>query len=234
MSKNTTKAGILIAILVIPAFIFIFLKLFGNNYYKLPYMMPEIDEHGQVLMKGADTVYHKIPDFLLTDQNGTQFSSQQTKGKIYVANFFFTRCGTICPKLSSAMVRVQDVFADNPNVLMVSHSVDPNHDTPEVMAAYAKKYDAKTGKWFFLTGDKKAVYDLAIKGYKLPVADASEYDKNIKNVDEMFIHSEKMMLVDKEGYIRGIYDGTFNADVERLLAEIKVLQEIYKDKNNPR
>lgn len=234
MSKNTTKAGILIAILVIPAFIFIFLKLFGNNYYKLPYMMPEIDEHGQVLMKGADTVYHKIPDFVLTDQNGTQFSSQQTKGKIYVVNFFFTRCGTICPKLSSAMVRVQDVFADNPDVLMVSHSVDPNHDTPEVMAAYAKKYDAKTGKWFFLTGDKKAVYDLAIKGYKLPVADASEYDKNIKNVDEMFIHSEKMMLIDKEGYIRGIYDGTFNVDVERLLAEIKVLQEIYKDKNNPR
>ncbi|RFS16479.1 SCO family protein [Emticicia sp. C21] len=234
MSKNATKAGILIAILVIPAFIFIFLKLFGNNYYKLPYMMPEMDEHGQVLMKGADTVYHKIPNFVLTDQSGNQFSSQQTKGKIYVADFFFTRCGTICPKLSSAMVRVQDVFADSPDVLMVSHSVDPNHDTPQVLAAYAKKYDAKAGRWFFLTGEKKAVYDLAIKGYKLPVADASEYDKNIKNVDEMFIHSEKLMLIDKEGYIRGIYDGTINTDIERLLAEVKVLQEIYKDQNNPR
>ncbi len=234
MSKNTNKAGILIAILVIPAFIFIFLKLFGNNYYKLPYFMPEIDEHGQVLMKGADTVFHKIPDFVLTDQSGNAFSSKQTRGKIYVANFFFTRCGTICPKLSSAMVRVQDIFLDSPDVLMVSHSVDPNHDTPEVLAAYAKKYDAKAGKWFFLTGDKKAVYDLAIKGYKLPVADASEYDKSIKNVDEMFIHSEKLMLIDKEGYIRGIYDGTINADIERLLAEIKVLQEIYKDKNNAR
>src|SRR6218665_3949188 len=178
MIKNTKKAGVLIGILVIPAFIFIFLKLFGNNYYKLPYMMPEIDEHGQVLMKGADTVYHKIPDFELIDQNGNKFSSQQTKGKIYVADFFFTRCGTICPKLSSSMIRVQDVFADNTDVFMVSHSVDPNHDTPEVLKSYAKKYDAKAGKWFFLTGDKKAVYDLAIKGYKLPVADASEYDKN--------------------------------------------------------
>jgi protein SCO1/2 len=234
MIKNTKKAGVLIVILAIPAFIFIFLKLFGNNYYKLPYFMPEMDEHGQVLMKGADTVFHKIPEFVLTDQNGNKFSSQQTKGKIYVADFFFTRCGTICPKLSSSMIRVQDLFTDSPDILMVSHSVDPNHDTPEVLKAYAKKYDAKEGKWFFLTGDKKTVYDLAIKGYKLPVADASDYDKNIKNVDEMFIHSEKLMLIDKEGYIRGIYDGTFNADVERLIAEIKVLQEIYKDQKNSR
>lgn len=234
MSKNTTKAGILVVILVVPALMFVFLKLFGNNYYKLPYLMPEIDEHGQVLMNGADTVFHKIPDFELLDQNGNKFSSQQTKGKIYVADFFFTRCGTICPKLSSAMLRVQDVFGDNPDVLMVSHSVDPNHDTPTVLKEYAKKYEAQDGKWFFLTGDKKAIYDLAIKGYKLPVADASEYDKNIKNVDEMFIHSEKLMLIDKEGYIRGIYDGTVNVDIERLQAEIKVLQEIYKDQNSAR
>ncbi|WP_337041540.1 SCO family protein [Emticicia sp. 17c] len=234
MSKNTVKAGILIVILVIPAFIFIFLKLFGNNYYKLPYLMPELTEEGQVMMKGADTVYHRIPDFELIDQNGQKFSSAQTKGKIYVADFFFTRCGTICPKLSSSMLRVQDIFANDADVLMVSHSVDPTHDTPAVMKEYAKKYEAHEGKWFFLTGDKKSIYDLAIKGYKLPVADASEYDKNIKNVDEMFIHSEKILLIDKEGYIRGIYDGTFNADVERLIAEVKVLQEIYKDQKTSR
>ena len=234
MSKNTVKAGILVVILVVPAFIFIFLKVFGNNYYKLPYFMPETDERGEVLMNGADTVFHQIPAFELTDQNGQKFSSQQTKGKIYVADFFFTRCGTICPKLSSAMLRVQDVFGDNPDVILVSHSVDPGHDTPLVLKEYAKKYDAQDGKWFFLTGEKKAIYDLAIKGYKLPVADASEYDKNIKNVDEMFIHSEKIMLIDKEGHIRGIYDGTFNADIERLQAEIKVLEEIYKDQNKSR
>ncbi|UTA67581.1 SCO family protein [Emticicia sp. 21SJ11W-3] len=234
MSKNTIKAGILVVILVVPAFIFIFLKLFGNNYYKLPYFMPETDDRGMVLMKGADTVFHQIPAFELTDQNGQKFSSEQTKGKIYVADFFFTRCGTICPKLSSAMLRVQDVFMDNPDVMLISHSVDPNHDTPQVLKEYAKKFDAKNGKWFFLTGEKKAIYDLAIKGYKLPVADASEYDKNIKNVDEMFIHSEKIMLIDKDGYIRGIYDGTFNADIERLQAEIKVLEEIYKDQNKSR
>ena len=231
MSKNAIKAGILVVILVIPAFIFIFLKLFGNNYYTLPYLMPELDEEGQVMMKGADTVFHKIPAFELVDQHGQKFTSAQTKGKIYVADFFFSRCGTICPKLSGSLSRVQDLFAENPDILIVSHSIDPQHDTPEVLKDYAKKYDAQAGKWYFLTGEKKAIYDLAIKGYKLPVADASDYDKNIKSVDDTFIHSEKLLLIDKEGYIRGIYDGTFNADVERLLGEIKVLIEIYKDKN---
>lgn len=230
MSKNTAKVGILIVILAVPTFIFVFLKLFGQNYYKLPYLMPEIDATGQVVMKGVDTVFHQIPAFDLIDQNGQPFSSAKTKGKIYVADFFFTRCGTICPKLSTNLTRVQSLFANDPNILIVSHSVDPKHDSSAVLQKYAQKYDVKSGKWFLLTGDKKAIYDLAIKGYKLPVADASEYDKNIKSIDETFIHSEKLLLIDKEGYIRGIYDGTYSPDVERLVAEIKVLSEIYKSK----
>ena len=230
MSKNTAKVGILIIILAVPTFIFVFLKLFGQNYYKLPYLMPEIDATGQIVMKGVDTVFHQIPAFDLIDQNGQPFSSAKTKGKIYVADFFFTRCGTICPKLSTNLTRVQSLFANDPNILIVSHSVDPKHDSSAVLQKYAQKYDVKSGKWFLLTGDKKAIYDLAIKGYKLPVADASEYDKNIKSIDETFIHSEKLLLIDKEGYIRGIYDGTYSPDVERLVAEIKVLSEIYKSK----
>ena len=109
-------------------------------------------------------------------------------------------------------------------------SMDGNVAPLDKIYALAQKYDAKTGKWFFLTGDKKTIYDLAIKGYKLPAADASEYDKNIKSIDETFIHSEKLLLIDKEGYVRGIYDGTYSPDVERLVAEIKVLSEIYKGK----
>ncbi len=228
MSKNTAKAGILIVLLAVPVFIFVFLKMFGHNYYKLPYLMPEIDDTGQVMMRGADTVFHKIPVFQLIDQNGQKFSSEQTKGKIYVAEFFFTRCGTICPKLTTNLTRVQSLFANDPNILIVSHSVDPKHDSSAVLLKYAQKYDAKIGKWFFLTGDKKYIYNLAIKGYKLPAADASEYDKKIKSIDETFIHSEKLLLIDKEGYVRGIYDGTYSPDVERLIAEIKVLSEIYK------
>ncbi|CAH0997017.1 hypothetical protein EMA8858_03154 [Emticicia aquatica] len=228
MQKNTAKVGILIGILAVPTFIFVFLKLFGQNYYTLPYFMPEIDETGQVIVKGADTVFHKIPTYELVDQKGQKFSSARTKGKIYVADFFFTRCGTICPKISNNLTRIQSIFSADTNVIIVSHSVDPKHDSSAVLQKYAQKYDAKYGKWYFLTGDKKILYDIAIKGYKLPVADASDYDKKIKEVDETFIHSEKLLLIDKEGYIRGIYDGTYSLDVERLIGEIKVLTEIYK------
>jgi protein SCO1/2 len=231
MKINFKKAGILIGLLVVPALLFIILKISGRNYYSLPYYFPELDETGNVVMNEKDTVFHKIPPFELIDQNGQKFSSQHTKGKIYVADFFFTRCGTICPKLTTHLGRIQEAFIDNPEVLIVSHTVDPKFDNASVLKEYAKKYDSKDGKWFFLTGDKKTIYDLAIKGYKLPVSDASEYNKNIKSVDETFIHSEKLLLIDKEGFIRGIYDGTFAADIDRLQAEIKVLLEIYQSKS---
>ncbi len=230
MQNKSFKVGILIAILAVPTFVFVFLKMFGQNYYTLPYLMPEIDDTGQVMMKGADTVFHQIPQYELIDQSGQKFSSEQTKGKIYVADFFFTRCGTICPKLSNNLSRVQSIFSADSSVIIVSHSVDPKHDSSAVLQKYAQKYDAKYGKWYFLTGEKKIIYDIAIKGYKLPVADASEYDKKIKSIDETFIHSEKLLLIDKEGYIRGIYDGTYSPDVERLIGEVKVLTEIYKSK----
>ena len=230
MKKNKSKVGILIGILGVPIFVFVMLKLFGQNYYKLPYLMPEMDETGQVVMVGKDTVFHKIPTYELTDQDGTKFISTQMRGKIYVADFFFTRCGTICPKLSTNLSRIQSVFSADDNVIIVSHSVDPKHDSPAVLQKYAEKYDARKRKWFFLTGEKKTMYNIAIKGYKLPAADASEYDNKIRSIDETFIHSEKLLLIDKEGYIRGIYDGTYPPDVERLVAEIKVLTEIYKSK----
>lgn len=230
MQNKSFKVGILIAILAVPTFIFVFLKMFGQNYYTLPYLMPKMDETGQIVMKGADTVFHQIPPYELIDQNGQKFSSEQTKGKIYVADFFFTRCGTICPKISNNLTRIQSIFSADTNVIIVSHSVDPKHDSSEVLQRYAQKYDAKYGKWYFLTGEKKTIYDIAIKGYKLPVADASEYDNKIKSIDETFIHSEKLLLIDKEGYIRGIYDGTYSPDVERLIGEVKVLTEIYKSR----
>lgn len=230
MQNKSFKVGILIAILAVPTFIFVLLKMFGQNYYSLPYLMPEMDETGQIVMKGADTVFHQIPPYELIDQKGQKFSSEQTKGKIYVADFFFTRCGTICPKISNNLTRIQSIFSADSNVVIVSHSVDPKYDSSAVLQKYAQKYDAKYGKWYFLTGEKKTIYDIAIKGYKLPVADASEYDNKIKSIDETFIHSEKLLLIDKEGYIRGIYDGTYSPDVERLIGEIKVLTEIYKSR----
>jgi protein SCO1/2 len=242
MSQKTIKAGILIAALVVPALIFLYLKGFGENHYELPYLIPRIDSTtGNVMMRRnpnpkwnqpkMDTVFHTIPNWKLTDENGVEFLGETLKGRIYVADFFFTRCESICPKMSTQLTRVQDVFSSEENVQLASFSVDPSHDSPEVMKEYAKKYDAKAGKWHFLTGTKTQIYPLAVKGYYVPVADASEYDKAVKNPDETFIHSEKLILIDKEGHIRGFYDGTNKKDVDRLILEIRVLLKIYDTTN---
>lgn len=236
------KAGILIAALVVPALIFLYLKGFGENHYELPYMIPLTDSTtGNVMLKKhqnphwnepeMDTVFHTIPAWKLTNENGKDFLGESLKGKIYVADFFFTRCETICPKMSTELTRVQDTFLQNDDVQFASFSVDPSHDTPEILREYAKKYDAKSGKWHFLTGTKSQIYPLAIKGYFVPVADASEYDKAIKTPDETFIHSERLILVDKEGHIRGFYDGTDKKEVDRLILEIRVLVKIYETKS---
>ncbi|MDI9860313.1 MULTISPECIES: SCO family protein [Flectobacillus] len=233
------KAGILIVALAVPALIFLFLRGFGENHYKLPKLIPVIDSTtGYIKMKKnpnpkwdepeMDTVFHTIPDWTLTNEEGKSFTNKQLAGKIYVADFFFTRCTSICPKMSTQLTRVQDTFGQDKDVEFASFTVDPSHDTPEMLREYAKQYDAIPGKWHFLTGTRQQLYPLAVKGYYIPVADASEYDKAVKTPDETFIHSEKLILVDKEGYIRGFYDGTDKKDVDRLMLEIKVLQKIYE------
>lgn len=233
------KAGILIATLVVPALIFLFLKFFGQNHYVLPRYIPLIDStSNEPIIKKTinpkpnepefDTLFRTIPHFSFIDQNGKVFTDQNTKGKIYVANFIFTRCGLICPKVTNQLARVQDAFLDKNEVIFLSHSVDPKFDTPEILKKYAEKNEAIEGKWYFLTGDKGEIYKQALKGYFVPISDASVYDKAITNPDEAFIHSEKMILVDKERIIRGFYDGTDSKEVDRLMVEIKILLDIYK------
>jgi protein SCO1 len=236
--KQFGKAGILIATLVIPALVFLALKYFGQNHFELPRYIPLIDSaKNEPIMKKVidpitkkeiiDTVYHTIPTFSFINQDSTVFTEKQTKGKIYVANFIFTRCGLICPKVTNQMARVQDAFLESNDVVFVSHTVDPLYDTPSVLKKYAEKNDAIKGKWFFVTGQKADLYKMALKGYFVPISDASVYDKAITNPDEAFIHSEKMILVDKEGIIRGFYDGTDAKEIDRLKVEIKVLRDIY-------
>lgn len=230
------KAGTLLVVLLVPALLFIFLKLFGRNHFTLPRYIPRIDSttgaplmRKQINLKGeeiVDTVFHNVPGFSLTDQNGKLVDSSVVKGKIHVADFFFTRCGTICPKISSQLTRVQDIFRDNPDIVFLSFSVDPEHDSPQKLQDYARKYEAIPGKWYFLTGDKAQIYRLAQRGYFLPVVD---HGVSYGKPDETFIHSEKLVLVDKEGYIRGFYDGTDPEDVDRLVLEMRVLLNIYKN-----
>lgn len=230
----TKKAGILLATLLVPALLYLFLRFGTQNHYVLPRYLPRIDStKGEPLMgkvtlpdgrRVTDTLYNHIPAFSLIDQDGKPVDQSIVKNKIYVADFFFTRCGTICPRIASQLTRVQDIFRNNPDIIFLSHTVDPEHDRPAQLKAYARKYEAIPGKWYFLTGTKAAIYDLAMHGYYLPTVDAGVKEGK---PDETFIHSEKLVLVDKEGIVRGFYDGTDKEQVDRLVLEIRVLLDIY-------
>lgn len=228
MSKRLLKAGILIAVLVLPALVFIFLNIFGENRFDLPYYFPELDESGRPQVVSGDTVFHQVPEFSLTNQNNKEIRLSELRD-IKVANFFFTRCGTICPVMNANIARVQKQFDHTDMVSFISISIDPEHDSVAVLNDYAATFNAMESNWNFLTGKKDYIYDLAIGGFKLPVSDASQYDPEITDIDDAFIHSEKALLLDKENYIRGIYDTTSKPDMERLSVEIKVLLDGYKE-----
>ncbi|MVM33323.1 SCO family protein [Spirosoma sp. HMF4905] len=231
---TTRKAGILLATLLVPALLYLFLRFGTQNHYVLGRYLPKIDStKGEPLMgkvkladgsEIVDTIYNHIPPFKLIDQDGKVIDQSIVKNKIYVASFFFTRCGTICPRISSQLTRVQDIFINNPDILFLSHTVDPEHDRPAQLKAYAQKYNAIPGRWYFLTGSKADIYNLAMHGYYLPTVDAGLKEGK---PDETFIHSEKLVLVDKEGIVRGFYDGTDKEDVDRLVLETRVLLDIY-------
>jgi protein SCO1/2 len=221
MLKKYIKTGILLIVLGVPVFVFLFLKFFGENKFDLPHYFPELDASGEVKVVKGDTVFIKAPDFQLKDKNGEVYSYK--KGGITIVSFFFSRCGTICPITNKNLLRVAENFKSDSLVSILSLTVDPIFDTPEVLNKYANELGADYKRWMFLTGDKKYIYNLAIKGFKLPVSDASDYDKNIVDIDQTFIHSDKLLLIDKFGHIRGIYEGTNKSEIERLVVEIKVL-----------
>ncbi len=172
---------------------------------------------GEKKMGTTDTIYHTISDFEFTNQNGEKVSSQTVKNKIYVGNFFFATCQSICPEMSTNLDLVQKAFEKDDSVLILSHSVNPMHDTVEVLLQYAKKYGAIKNKWHLLTGNKKQIYDLAKTSY---LVNALEEDGS----EEGFLHSELFLLIDTKGRIRGMYDGTDKVEVAKLIAAIKLLK----------
>lgn len=165
----------------------------------------------------GDTVYHTITDFALTDQYKEPVTQRNTADKIYIANFFFATCQSICPVMTTQLTRVQKETEKDNDILILSHTVNPMHDTAEVLLEFASKYGAQKGKWHFLTGPKKAIYDLAKNSY---LVNAVEDD----GTPEGFIHSETFLLIDKQRRVRGIYDGTDSMQVNKLLGDIKLLK----------
>mgnify|MGYP006122857301 FL=1 len=166
--------------------------------------------------------YHRIADFSLINQNGETITQEFYKNKIYVADFFFTTCQTICPIMTDHMYDIQKETIADPDVLLLSHSVTPEIDSVAQLKRYAKKKLVNASKWNLVTGDKKQIYELARKSY-LAVKDAGSggpFD---------MIHTENFMLIDKKRQIRGFYDGTESEEIERLLEDIKVLKASYKN-----
>lgn len=166
--------------------------------------------------------YHKIADFSLTNQNGKTITQADYKDKIYVADFFFTTCQTICPIMTDNMEKIQKEIMNDDEVMLLSHSVTPDIDTVEQLKKYAIKKGVNDKKWNLVTGDKGEIYRLARKSY-LAVKDDGLPD------DYGMVHTENFMLIDKKGQIRGYYDGTKTEDITTLLKDIKKLKKEYEE-----
>ena len=207
----------LIFILLFPAIFYFFLTSGKHNMLTLPYFGER--EAVKVLENGKeriDTLYHAIPDFSFVNQFGDTITQKNYEGKIYITDFFFTTCPTICPKMSAQMHYLEERLKDYNDVLFLSHTVNPETDTVAALAAYANLVHANTKRWNFVTGTKDALYRQALYGYLLNA-----------NEDVLapggFLHSEMFVLVDKNKHIRGFYDGTSVDQAKKLIDAVKVL-----------
>lgn len=185
---------------------------------KLPVFQPDV-----VNAELVDTTvqhirkYHTISDFELYNQNGDTITQEFYQDKIYIADFFFTTCVTICPIMTNHMLQIQDKIKNDPEVLLLSHTVFPKTDNVPVLKKYALEKGVKDEKWNLVTGSKKEIYDLARKSY---LASKSDGDGGPYDV----IHTENFVLIDKEKQIRGFYDGTDTEAIENLMEDIKILK----------
>lgn len=159
---------------------------------------------------------HTVSDFTFINQNGDTITQKNYEGKIYVADFFFTTCGSICPKMTTNLTEIQQAFKDNPKVMILSHTVFPEIDSVPVLKKYAEKNGIIDSKWNLVTGDKKTIYALARQSY-LAV--------KLGNPDELYdmVHTENFVLVDDKRRIRGFYDGTNKEEMQRLIEDIQFL-----------
>ena len=181
-------------------------------------LLPIIGEKKLAGVDGTDTIYHNIQPFSFINQFNDTVTEKVIENKIYVADFFFATCQSICPKMSSQLVHLQSAFKNDKDVLILSHTVNPLHDTVEVLNGYAQSYGAIKNKWHFLTGNKKEIYDLARYSY---LVNALEEDGSA----EGFLHSELFILVDAQKRIRGFYDGTDSVAVVKLISDITLLKQ---------
>jgi protein SCO1 len=210
--------GLMLAILL-PITGFLLVRFYSSNTAHMPrryfYDSVAVGEKGG--KKEIDTVWHNVKSIVFTNQLGKQVTLDSLKGKIVVINFFFTRCPTICPGLARSMKKLQDSYANSRDsiVQFISISVDPENDSVPQLRKFANKFTSNHDSWWFVTGDKKEIYNFALNELKASVADTE--------IDTAFIHTEKFFLLDRDRVVRGWYEG-FDAEKQaQLVKDIPLL-----------
>jgi protein SCO1/2 len=165
-----------------------------------------------------------LPDFALTDQNNQNLTLASLRDDVWIADVIFTRCAGQCPVMSAHLQTIQDALPAGLPVKLVSFTTDPAFDTPEVLKKYAARFGARDGQWLFLTGSKSALRRATVEGLKLGVVDKPPGDRD--NADDLFIHSEKLVVIDQKGQIRGYFDGQTAEGAAQALAAAKILARI--------
>lgn len=209
-----------IFLLVVAAGVFTYAFFFHDNEKPIRYLAIFGPKSYEAKNGKTDTTFHAARDFNFVNQDGKAVSQKDLEGSVYVTDFFFTTCHSICPIMSDQMERVYMKYKGNPEVKFLSHTVDPEIDTVEQLKAYALRHHADSKQWLFVTGEKKQLYDVARTDYFL---DAEQGDGG----PDDFIHTQNFALIDKDKRIRGYYDGTDSTDIDQLMKDIDLLLKEY-------
>lgn len=215
MKKNSFLSPgnyILITAVLIAVIAGIYFKRQAGNQQ----MAVKLPHFGPYELQGTDTLFHKVSDFQLIDQTGAKISLDNFKNSIIVADFFFTNCEGICPKMSKQMQRMFEKYKGNKSVSFISYTVDPERDSIAQLQNYAAQHKADASQWHFVSGDKKSLYEQARNSFMVvnTTGDGGPDD---------FVHTQNFALVDKDRYIRGYYDGTDSLEVNKLMKDIDLL-----------
>jgi protein SCO1 len=204
---------------LVPAFSYLVVKYYGERAIKMPgrYFFDDVvekTERGKTVM---DTVWHKVKNEKFVNQLGQQVQLDDLKGKIIVVDFFFTRCPNVCPRMTESMKKLQRSFRKNDSIVQfLSISVDPEHDSVPRLKTFADRFKVDHSSWWLLTGDKRSIYDFALKELKANVADV--------NIDTAFVHTDNFFLLDKERVVRGWYNGLDSVEMAQLARDIPLLR----------
>jgi len=227
MKKTTLFALMMVTLLPIASYLYV--SSLSKDAIKMPrrYFYDTVMVKMEKGKKVNDTVWHKVRPFKLKNQFGKEVGLEDWSGKIIIADFFFTSCPSICPKLTRNMKKLQTAFKKTDSLVrFVSFTVDPVRDTVQALKAYGDKFGIDHDTWFMLTGDRKELYDIALNEFKASIASNG-------NIDTGFIHTDRFFLLDKERVVRGWYNGLDSVNLDKLIKDV-VLLNMERDKKKKR